>query len=1316
MKSVLESPYECDESAEAGESVFEQFLRFLEPCSTTDGSDGSVSGGTIHSGVSAATTKLFCGITLARSIVRARIKMEATNEAYESEWKLGNISGEQMGYIPPIHLLMCLPDRLFASPKLPEGNDTHEEMLRKIVQDLNVHVLVKNAMVEWMVEDEYTNLSTCEGPFTFSANKSRYDRCAIFVARTYQCTKLLKWTNINMSLQEKIHDCLLLMDVNINGAVARPGKQKYKTLVPKIVPTVGSLLFQTNQEEPPRTINVGPQQLESYSPSPGTRSSPVENSLEHVPETHFEKPVPSKNPRARPCSDKWATRESMETIVTSPYEKDSTAEIAEKAFDRLAEFLTPLEASGSRRSMVPSNVAMTTLGMDLAMSLTLTHHHIAISGQIYCELWKDGLVRAVNCGSIPTPMMLLCLQGARLSRAPRSVLKMIIRHLEVGSIVKEAMAAFQLENAYVKLTSSSASFVYASTNETQCLKCEIFVARAYSCMAMLHIEWKKDSLIKKVMESLQIMSDNIQNQKSAVPFLKQKLTPRSADLAPFAGQTDNAAFLEPSWMPQNDDTTSSEKIPPPALDVAVSRHHTSKINHSGKRKFEEEPPSRQFQVSRPRESLLAVEPGPKRTARTEKGQNNAKSDISVGASKKLQGSLPLDPSNAFVPIPETTRTDESVIAVPNSAIRSLFPVSKTLPGTSVSNYGRRGSAETPNGSNGDHVCRNSGGAENSGSASRQAAHMTPCSQSPGTKDKQVSPSVDMEWSPYEKGYNAENEEKAFIEMANLLRPMPNDGFRRRLVASSAAIKFFGSELAGSLAATSSAIKASGMIFAGDFIEGRIRGVASGSISKPMLLLCLQTDTIATRALNDQRLAMEAAVRRLELWSIVKESLTHWQLEKTYTNLAASLDNITFTSNKLQCQKCLIFVARAFSCIKVLKRPAEDSLSWKVRACLRIMDKNAGESSPRSKQKVCDGSGLLQKSGATGDASTGVCGPLLNAGLESMDNQAGEFPPITQTTPCGPNQNSGVPAQVKKSRATNKGPNQVRGRPCQAVEKVCLQTGKVLDRFASTVLAVRSLTVCHEELSQVLNGQRPSARGFFWRYAGSSITPPGSANKSPQPSAPPPLATSTAMNTLQIANSSQATGSDTKHRGPVHILLKHLGGKGVFPSSNPAHSSSVADTAVTQANNVVDLSNPDIQTDRIAREEKISTADRLLQQVDVKPKGGQCYPHDDNIILNATEVEMAWLCEESIYCLQQKEVHWPFIYKYASLSLQMKLRKEETNVLERVVRFDNVLVARRFPIMRRVIRRKMHNGEFRPRMQNVIAQLRLAGRRLGIGRN
>ena len=106
-----------------------------------------------------------------------------------------------------------------------------------------------------------------------------------------------------------------------------------------------------------------------------------------------------------------------------------------------------------------------------------------------------------------------------------------------------------------------------------------------------------------------------------------------------------------------------------------------------------------------------------------------------------------------------------------------------------------------------------------------------------------------------------------------------------------------------------------------------------------------------------------------------------------------------------------------------------------------------------------------------------------------------------------------------------------------------------------------------------------------------------------------------------------------------------------------------------------------------------------------------YPIDPSErVLNPTEIEISWLVEESMYSLRSSEIVWSFVWKYASPSLKLELRKigdGDGNQLEKLIRSNDGLVKKRFAVVRREITKKLHGGFLRTRMRNVIPKLREA---------
>jgi len=88
------------------------------------------------------------------------------------------------------------------------------------------------------------------------------------------------------------------------------------------------------------------------------------------------------------------------------------------------------------------------------------------------------------------------------------------------------------------------------------------------------------------------------------------------------------------------------------------------------------------------------------------------------------------------------------------------------------------------------------------------------------------------------------------------------------------------------------------------------------------------------------------------------------------------------------------------------------------------------------------------------------------------------------------------------------------------------------------------------------------------------------------------------------------------------------------------------------------------------------------------------------VLSSVEMEFAWLCEESLHCLEGKDVCWSFIYKHASSALRVRLHQGADCLVRPEVAKDTRL-------KRDIIRTRLQCGYRRPAMKETIAHHRLA---------
>jgi hypothetical protein len=101
-----------------------------------------------------------------------------------------------------------------------------------------------------------------------------------------------------------------------------------------------------------------------------------------------------------------------------------------------------------------------------------------------------------------------------------------------------------------------------------------------------------------------------------------------------------------------------------------------------------------------------------------------------------------------------------------------------------------------------------------------------------------------------------------------------------------------------------------------------------------------------------------------------------------------------------------------------------------------------------------------------------------------------------------------------------------------------------------------------------------------------------------------------------------------------------------------------------------------------------------------PHPRHCSDTQTDGVLSCVETEYAWLCEESLHCLQSEHVAWSFVYKHASRALQMHLRRHGTHL----IRMD---LADAMNAKRKSVRALLMQGYRRPHMKKTIALYRLA---------
>lgn len=216
--------------------------------------------------------------------------------------------------------------------------------------------------------------------------------------------------------------------------------------------------------------------------------------------------------------------------------------------------------------------------------------------------------------------------------------------------------------------------------------------------------------------------------------------------------------------------------------------------------------------------------------------------------------------------------------------------------------------------------------------------------------REISAMNQVKDSPYQVDATAEVGEDLFENFKALLVPANGSG-RRQHRASSAAIKVFGESVADSILEASSKIGHSGVIYSPEWKDGTIRGAKVGSIPTPILLLLLQEQRFSRPGVTG---ALVQVVVDFELCRTVIKALVRWNMVDKYPKVSQTTTHAHFTTQKVQCYKCLIFIARVFHCMKILNvEVMTESIKNKVESCFQILESNFGHRGatvPQSSQR------------------------------------------------------------------------------------------------------------------------------------------------------------------------------------------------------------------------------------------------------------------------------------------------------------------------------------------------------------------------------
>jgi hypothetical protein len=213
-------------------------------------------------------------------------------------------------------------------------------------------------------------------------------------------------------------------------------------------------------------------------------------------------------------------------------------------------------------------------------------------------------------------------------------------------------------------------------------------------------------------------------------------------------------------------------------------------------------------------------------------------------------------------------------------------------------------------------------------------------------------------SPYEGIFSAEVGEPIFDQVKSYLDPNQQyDNILRRQDQSREAEQIWGRPLARTLVDTSAQIASSGILYGFGWKEGRIQNKHVGKLPSHLLLLCLPEHRICRSHVATSSYLIKDLDLLIELDRIIRND-QNWNWRDKYPKLHQTLGvgggkgnginkstikcnlSLFVEKRRLQCHKCILFVVRAVTCMRVLQKTAmNDSLRTKLEACLSILETN-----------------------------------------------------------------------------------------------------------------------------------------------------------------------------------------------------------------------------------------------------------------------------------------------------------------------------------------------------------------------------------------
>jgi hypothetical protein len=549
-------------------------------------------------------------------------------------------------------------------------------------------------------------------------------------------------------------------------------------------------------------------------------------------------------------------------------------------------------------------------------------------------------------------------------------------------------------------------------------------------------------------------------------------------------------------------------------------------------------------------------------------------------------------------------------------------------------------------------------------------------------------------SPYDGNGSAEVGEFLFEYIQSLIDPERGLGSTFRKLdegPSDEAIEVFGEKQAESIIETSRIISASGILYGCGWTEGVIRGVRCGRLEKELLLLCLCDHRIAR---SSDANVIKHVIKDLGLWKMVFDALSRWKLEEKHPRLARCDSINSFTKKQIQSFKCILFIARAATCMKYLEWdfPAisdNASLKTKINECFGTLENLVTVNQKKEEPKKVP----IMKAApvATPIADLGIlcftCEKWLSNNNDYDSNgrlsNASIAPVFFPLDHFGDNDDNPKTNGSDLSR-------RLRSKDCKIV------------RFTIFPSEAKEHNATH-----IRNISRPPSKdGFNKKRSFDKLSSCG------VPQNQKPRFSHILFDPKNRSLTSFSENHDEANSGSIHTNRKFS-----LPNNKAtAFSQALFDMKNNCSKNTDErkfVVMPNIfalDTNHVLP--PYVSDDSSMHSGSVDPN--YWYPVDpQELILNPLQIEMAWLVEESTYCSRNPNIDWIFVMKYASPALQMELRQIpdvvgtdcDKDTLAMLL-YDGI-EAKRFTVFMRVVRRKLLKNMVRTRMQGILPRMRKA---------